>query len=246
MCWHLSEKCNVRCNCQSLFFIIFHIHPHLVFDACREIKILYQQTKNMRYKRLLWVKRNNFQLDDSNIDRYTFYTPFYWQTYRFAARRQLYVDPIPHSLGHEYAPFWSRYKWYTDWLNPTYWRRYRDPNYDRPLWNSWRPWQYDTYWTVLWEGVKKYEKFQKEREDCNWFVQKRMHWFQNTGQKMDWANRIGTSWKGLVRCLPASRLVELNCFRLSPFNFSSLWSSSLLLLFLLNAKQYVTPLNEPL
>lgn len=39
--------------------------------------------------------------------------------------------------------FRSRYKWYTDWLNPTYWRRYRDPNYDRPLWNNWQPWHLD-------------------------------------------------------------------------------------------------------
>ncbi|VDM55672.1 unnamed protein product [Angiostrongylus costaricensis] len=93
-----------------------------------------------------------FQLDDHNIDRYMFYQPFYWPTYRYAARRALYVDPIPHSLGFEYPDYWlvfflstraSRYKWYTDWLNPTYWRRYRDPNYDRPLWNSWRPWQMD-------------------------------------------------------------------------------------------------------
>ncbi|VDK52540.1 unnamed protein product [Cylicostephanus goldi] len=37
----------------------------------------------------------------------------------------------------------TRYKWYTDWLNPTYWRRHRDPNYDSPLWNNWRPWQLD-------------------------------------------------------------------------------------------------------
>ncbi|VDO22678.1 unnamed protein product [Haemonchus placei] len=84
-----------------------------------------------------------FQLDDQNIDRYMFYQPFYWPTYRYAARRALYVDPIPNSLGFEYPDYWTRYKWYTDWLNPTYWRRHRDPNYDRPLWNSWRPWQMD-------------------------------------------------------------------------------------------------------
>ncbi|KJH42348.1 hypothetical protein DICVIV_11659 [Dictyocaulus viviparus] len=88
-------------------------------------------------------RKNCDTLDDHNIDRYTFYQPFYWPTYRFAARRALYVDPIPNSLGFEYPDYWSRYKWYTDWLNPTYWRRYRDPNYDRPLWNNWRPWQMD-------------------------------------------------------------------------------------------------------
>ncbi|CAD6199411.1 unnamed protein product [Caenorhabditis auriculariae] len=98
---------------------------------------------NYRSSTLNRYRRDFDMLDDYNIDRYTFYTPFYWETYRFAARRQLQTDPIPNSLGHEYAPFWSRYKWYTDWLNPTYWRRYRDPNYDRPLWNNARPWQLD-------------------------------------------------------------------------------------------------------
>ncbi|EYB96666.1 hypothetical protein Y032_0148g2659 [Ancylostoma ceylanicum] len=92
----------------------------------------------------LYKYRKNYDtLDDWNVDRYMFYTPFYWPTYRYAARRALYVDPIPHSLGFTYPDYWTRYKWYTDWLNPTYWRRHRDPNYDRPLWNSWRPWQMD-------------------------------------------------------------------------------------------------------
>ncbi|CAI5455368.1 unnamed protein product [Caenorhabditis angaria] len=89
-------------------------------------------------------RRDVDSLDDWAIDRYTYHAPFYWQTYRYAARRQAYVDPIPQTLGHEYSTFWSKYKWYTDWLNPTYWRRYRDANYDRPLWNNWRPWQYDS------------------------------------------------------------------------------------------------------
>ena len=88
-------------------------------------------------------RRDFDSFDDWNIDRYTFYTPFYWHTYRYAARRYAYTDPVPNSLGFEGPAFWSRYKWYTDWLNPTYWRRYRDPNYDRPLWNSWKPWQLD-------------------------------------------------------------------------------------------------------
>lgn len=88
-------------------------------------------------------KRDFDSYDDWCTDRYTFYTPFYWQTYRFAARRSLFTDPIPGTLGFQYPAFWSQYKWYVDWLNPTYWRRYRDPNYDRPLWNKWRPWEFD-------------------------------------------------------------------------------------------------------
>ncbi|VDN55812.1 unnamed protein product [Dracunculus medinensis] len=82
-------------------------------------------------------------LDDYWHDKIFFETPVYWQDYRFAARRYINTDPIPQSLGFEYPAFWSRYKWYTDWLNPTYWRRYRDPNYDRPLWNNWQPWHLD-------------------------------------------------------------------------------------------------------
>jgi hypothetical protein len=48
------------------------------------------------------------------------------------------------------------FQWYTDWLNPTYWRRYRDPNYDRPLWNAWKPWQYDS------TNRKRYVSFEFE------------------------------------------------------------------------------------
>uniref|UniRef100_A0A915BFT1 Uncharacterized protein n=1 Tax=Parascaris univalens TaxID=6257 RepID=A0A915BFT1_PARUN len=82
-------------------------------------------------------------LDDYWYDRMYFYAPVYWPVYRFTARRYLNTDPIPRSLGFRYPAFWSRYKWYTDWLNPVYWRRYRDPNYDRPLWNNWQPWHLD-------------------------------------------------------------------------------------------------------
>lgn len=28
-------------------------------------------------------------------------------------------------------------------MNPQYWRKYRDPYYDRPLWDSWRPYFMD-------------------------------------------------------------------------------------------------------
>ncbi|KAF8355104.1 tag-18 [Pristionchus pacificus] len=88
-------------------------------------------------------RRNYDLMAEWESDRANYYTPLYWPTYRYAARRYAYTDPIPHSLGFETPSFWSRYKWYTDWLNPTYWRRHRDPNYDRPLWNNWRPWQLD-------------------------------------------------------------------------------------------------------
>ncbi|EFO20895.1 TAG-18 protein [Loa loa] len=92
---------------------------------------------------LFKYRRDYDLLDDYYHDRMFFNTALHWQDYRFAARRYLNTDPIPRSLGFEYPAFWSRYKWYTDWLNPTYWRRYRDPNYDRPLWNNWQPWYLD-------------------------------------------------------------------------------------------------------
>ncbi|TMS36343.1 hypothetical protein L596_003532 [Steinernema carpocapsae] len=82
-------------------------------------------------------------LDDYWHDRYIFNQPLYWPDYRFAARRYVNTDPIPGSIGAQNPSFYTRYKWYSDWLNPVYWRRYRDPNYDRPLWNSWKPWEYD-------------------------------------------------------------------------------------------------------
>ncbi|MFH4980357.1 hypothetical protein AB6A40_007066 [Gnathostoma spinigerum] len=82
-------------------------------------------------------------LDDYAYDRSFYYEPLYWPDYRFAARRYLYTDPYPGNLGNLYPLFWSRYKWYTDWLNPVYYRKYRDPNYDRPLWNNWHPWEFD-------------------------------------------------------------------------------------------------------
>ena len=109
-------------------------------DSLRVTNDRYPVSTMYRYR------RNYDLLDDWETDRYTFYQPYYWATYRFAARRSLFTDPIPGSLGFEYPNFWSKYKWYSDWLNPTYWRRYRDPNYDRPLWNNSRvPWQMDRY-----------------------------------------------------------------------------------------------------
>uniref|UniRef100_A0A914VXG9 Uncharacterized protein n=1 Tax=Plectus sambesii TaxID=2011161 RepID=A0A914VXG9_9BILA len=88
-------------------------------------------------------RRDYDLLDDHWHDKWYFHTPFHWQTYRYAARRYYNTDPIPNPWPWEYGQFESRYKWYSDWLNPTYWRRHRDPNYDRPLWNPVRPWKYD-------------------------------------------------------------------------------------------------------
>ncbi|VDK56417.1 unnamed protein product [Cylicostephanus goldi] len=51
-------------------------------------------------------RKDHDALDDWNIDRYMFYTPYYWPTYRYAARRSLYVDPIPNSLGFTYPDYW--------------------------------------------------------------------------------------------------------------------------------------------
>jgi hypothetical protein len=88
-------------------------------------------------------RRDYDLLDDHLHDQTYFNTPIYWSTHRYAARRYMNTDPIPNPWTWESGQFGSRYKWYTDWLNPTYWRRHRDPNYDRALWNPVRPWMYD-------------------------------------------------------------------------------------------------------
>jgi len=84
--------------------------------------------------------------DDWYHDKYVSSAPLHWKDWRFTARRYDYTDPIPHSLdfGTGYPSFWSRYKWYKDWLNPSYWRKHRDPYYDRALWDSGRMYQLDT------------------------------------------------------------------------------------------------------
>jgi hypothetical protein len=84
--------------------------------------------------------------DDWYHDKYVANPPLYWNDRRFAARRYAYTDPIPNSLafGVGYPSFWERYKWYKDWLNPSYWRKHRDPHYDRPLWDTGRMHQLDT------------------------------------------------------------------------------------------------------
>lgn len=88
-------------------------------------------------------RRDQDYFDDLLHDRYTYNPSVYWTDYRFNARRYAYTDPIPNSMFDTYPAFWSRYKWYTDFLDPTFYRKYRDPNYDRPLWDSWRPYMYD-------------------------------------------------------------------------------------------------------
>ncbi|CAJ0933838.1 unnamed protein product, partial [Mesorhabditis belari] len=101
--------------------------------------------------------RRDYDLtDDWEKDRVNFYQPFHFSTYRYQARRQLLTDPIPNSLGFQYPGFFGRYKFYYDWLNPTMWRKHRDPNYDRPLWNHWRPWQYNS--KSIKDGIDLYRK----------------------------------------------------------------------------------------
>uniref|UniRef100_A0A7E4W6W3 Uncharacterized protein n=1 Tax=Panagrellus redivivus TaxID=6233 RepID=A0A7E4W6W3_PANRE len=95
-------------------------------------------------------------LDDYWHDRYTYNTPVYWTDYRYNARRYAVTDPIPDSLGYGYPAFWQRYKWASDYLNPSYYRKYRDPYYDRPLYDSWRPYQYDRYSTA--RAIKMYRQ----------------------------------------------------------------------------------------
>jgi len=81
--------------------------------------------------------------DEQAYDQAFYHAPLFWADRRYNGRRFMHTDPIPDSLGLDYPNFWSRYKWYKDYLEPQHWRRYRDPNYDRPLWNSWKPYILD-------------------------------------------------------------------------------------------------------
>ncbi|CAD5215572.1 unnamed protein product [Bursaphelenchus okinawaensis] len=83
--------------------------------------------------------------DDYYTDNFVHNPTVYWQDYRYTARRYPNTDPIPNSGEFGVPGFWSRYKFYTDYLNPQYWRKYRDPYYDRPLWDSWKPYLMDRY-----------------------------------------------------------------------------------------------------
>jgi hypothetical protein len=84
--------------------------------------------------------------DDYWHDRYYYMTPYYWDTYRYS-RRNYYLDP-PYSIRWWYPGLWgygTRYRWQTgNMWDPLYWRRYRDPTYDRPLWFGYRPWAWES------------------------------------------------------------------------------------------------------
>jgi len=95
---------------------------------------------------LYGYRRDYNSYDDWQSDRIHFHNPVHWPTWRYQARRFGQVDPVPDSLGfdHNYPNYTARYKWYSDFLNPEYYRKHRDPHYDRPLWNSWKPYILDT------------------------------------------------------------------------------------------------------
>ncbi|KAE9549191.1 hypothetical protein FO519_007603 [Halicephalobus sp. NKZ332] len=94
---------------------------------------------------LFKYRRDFNSFDDYLHDNFVHNPTVYWGDYRYGARRYAYTDPLPNSICDSYPTFWSRYKFYSDYLNPTFYRRYRDPYYDRPLWDSWRPYMYDRY-----------------------------------------------------------------------------------------------------
>ncbi|KAI6241035.1 hypothetical protein M3Y99_00414800 [Aphelenchoides fujianensis] len=102
----------------------------------------YQSSTLYKYRQ----NRNGF--DDHYHDRYTNLPSLYWSDIRYNGRRFAHTDPIPNSGEFGYPAFWQRYKWYSDFLDPQYWRKYRDPYYDRPvppLWDQWRPHLLDRY-----------------------------------------------------------------------------------------------------
>ena len=87
-------------------------------------------------------RRDYDLMDDYLYDRFYNNPSLYWQDTRFQARRYYNTDPGTDN-GMDYPAFWSRYKWQSDFVNPLFWRRHKDPNYDRPLWDSWRPYSMD-------------------------------------------------------------------------------------------------------
>lgn len=77
-------------------------------------------------------------------DRRYYTSPVYWPypTWRFR-----YLDP-PESLYWNYPtlswyPRTSRIAFF-DMMNPSYWRRYTDPYFSRPLYYPYRPWAYES------------------------------------------------------------------------------------------------------
>ncbi|KAI6214952.1 hypothetical protein M3Y94_00328400 [Aphelenchoides besseyi] len=100
------------------------------------------------------LDRNSW--DDHYHDRYTNLPSLHWSACRYNARRFPNTDPIPHSGEFGYPGFWQRYKWYSDFLSPDYWRRYRDPYYTQPLWSQFRPHLLDSYNTK--RAIKMYRQ----------------------------------------------------------------------------------------
>lgn len=88
------------------------------------------------------VRTRDWDLHDEYWwDRRYYYSPLFYPYYYYPGRRYNYLDP-PYSLWWNYpalssAPR-SRY-WYTDNVDPLYWRRYRDTWYDRYMIYN-RPW----------------------------------------------------------------------------------------------------------
>lgn len=67
------------------------------------------------------------------------------RVFRYVPRRYNYVDP-PYSLWWYYPglTYYPRYRYYYDAYDSMYWRRYRDPYYERPLWYPYRPWAWES------------------------------------------------------------------------------------------------------
>jgi hypothetical protein len=94
--------------------------------------------------------------DDHYQDNYVNKPSIYWPTSRYSGRRYSVTDAIPNSGEFGYPAFWQRYKWTMDYLDPLYWRKYRDPYYDRPLWDAWQPHLLDNYNTA--RAIKMYRQ----------------------------------------------------------------------------------------
>ncbi|KAH7731150.1 TAG-18 protein [Aphelenchoides avenae] len=89
-------------------------------------------------------RRDYNLLDDYFHDNYYHNPPLYFADHRYQARRFERTD-APTRTGWYYPSFWNRYGWTPDFLKPQYWRNHRDGNYDRPLWDTWRPYMMDRH-----------------------------------------------------------------------------------------------------
>jgi len=129
-------------------------------------------------------RRNYNEFDDYIHDRFSYQPTLYWAESRYQGRRYATTDPVPDSIGLDYPAFWYRYKWYSDWLNPTYWRKHRDPHYDRPLWDSWKPYMLDRSNTK--RAIDMYRKgiISFGYLDRNWITP----WALGHRREKDWAD----------------------------------------------------------